>query len=99
MNRINRFVVIGAFVTIVTSLTFARQSPSHASGACARTEFQTVTIKNACAAGGQASAKDAMKAFMKKAKLKDCKACHSNLAPTYELKPDGLATYKKAGGT
>ncbi|MFN0248411.1 MAG: hypothetical protein ACKV2T_16080 [Kofleriaceae bacterium] len=74
-------------------------SPLHAADACARKDFKTTLIKEACQKGGQTAAKDAMKAFMKKAKLKDCKACHTKLAPGYELKPDGLDKFKKAGGS
>jgi hypothetical protein len=39
-----------------------------------------------------------MKAFMKEKKLKSCNECHSKLAPSYELKPDGLEKFKKLGG-
>ncbi len=94
-----RFVVLGSIITIVGALVVGGTSRSQAAAACARTKFETKLIQEACGKGGQAVAKDAMKAFMKKAKLKDCKACHSALAPTYALKPDGLTQYKKAGGT
>ena len=43
-------------------------------------------------------AKDAMKKFMKDAKIKSCNACHTKLAPKYELKKDAFDQFKKAGG-
>jgi hypothetical protein len=64
---------------------------------CRRTEFKTVDVKAACAKD-QKAAKDQMKAFMKKAKLKNCQVCHSSLAPDYKLKDDGLKKYQDAGG-
>lgn len=94
----NKLVLFGSMMVIVGALTVAKMAPTHAADACARKSFQTALVKDACQKGGQAGAKDAMKAFMKKAKMKDCKACHSKLAPAYELKTDGLATFKKAGG-
>lgn len=60
---------------------------------------KTTLLKNACQQGGQKAAKDAMKAFMKDKKIKDCKQCHTKLAPSYELKADGLEQFKKAGGS
>ena len=39
-----------------------------------------------------------MKKFMKDAKIKTCNQCHTKLAPTYELKPDAVEQFKKAGG-
>lgn len=93
-----RFVVLGSILTIIGALAIG-SSRSHAADACVRSKFETKLVKDACTKGGQPAAKDAMKAFMKKAKLKDCKACHSTLAPKYELKADGLAKYTKAGGT
>jgi NAD-dependent SIR2 family protein deacetylase len=65
---------------------------------CVTKDFKTELAKNACAKGGQPAAKDAMKKFMKEAKIKTCNACHTKLAPKYELKTDGLDQFKKAGG-
>ena len=77
-------------------------SASHAGAPCKRTTFETKLVKDACAAGGMAAAKDMMKKFVKEAKAKqpglECATCHSKLAPSYELTPDGLAAYKKLGG-
>ena len=44
------------------------------------------------------AAKDAMKAFNKKNNINSCNKCHTKLAPSYELKADGLEQYKKLGG-
>lgn len=94
-----RLAVFGSIVTLVGALTFARMSSSQAGDPCARKDFKTTLLKNACQQGGQKAAKDAMKAFMKDKKIKDCKQCHSKLAPSYELKADGLVQFKKAGGS
>ena len=40
--------------------------------------------QQACDKGGQAAAKDAMKAWNKEKKISSCNKCHSKLAPTYE---------------
>jgi len=65
---------------------------------CVRRDFKTELVKNACAAGGQKAAKDAMKQFQTDHKIKACLACHQKLAPKYELKADGLDQFHKAGG-
>lgn len=69
---------------------------------CSRTKFDTKLVADACAAGGMATAKDVMKKWVKENKSKqaglECASCHSKMAPTYDLKPDGLATFKKLGG-
>src|SRR5690349_17145787 len=89
-----------SIATIVGALAFASFSSTSADAAdaCHHTEFKTVMVKDACTNGGQKAAKDAMKKFMKEAKIKSCNQCHSKLAPTYDLKPDGLDQFKKAGG-
>jgi hypothetical protein len=53
---------------------------------------------NACATGGQAAAKDAMKRFAAEHGIKSCNQCHTKLAPTYELKSDGFAQFAKITG-
>ena len=69
---------------------------------CARSKFETKLVADACAAGGLAKAKDVMKKWVKDNKSKqsglECASCHSKMAPSYDLKPDGLATFKKLGG-
>jgi hypothetical protein len=70
--------------------------------ACKRTKFDTKLVADACTNGGVAKAKDVMKKWVKEVKSKqaglECATCHSKMAPTYDLKPDGLATFKKLGG-
>ena len=64
-------------------------------------ELKTDLVKKACADGGQPAAKDAMKKFMKGAKIKSCNQCHSSLAdgkPPYALKDDAYDQFKTAGG-
>jgi len=74
-----------------------------APGACHRTEFKTKLIKDACAQGGQAAAKAAMKQFVKDARATEpaieCKSCHKSVGGDYPLKDDGFDHFKKLGGS
>jgi hypothetical protein len=89
---------LASITTLVAALGFATISSAGSVTPCVTKEFKTVLAKEACAKGGQPAAKDAMKKFMKEAKIKSCNACHSKLAPKYELKPTGLDQFTKAGG-
>jgi len=92
---------IFAFITtIIVSLGVATMTSSDAQAVtpCLTKEFKTELAKGACEKGGQPAAKDAMKKFMKDAKIKSCNACHSKLAPKYELKKDAIDQFTKAGG-
>jgi hypothetical protein len=89
---------LASITTLVAALGFATISSAGSVTPCVTKEFKTVLAKEACAKGGQPAAKDAMKKFMKEAKIKSCNACHSKLAPRYELKPTGLDQFTKAGG-
>ena len=97
-----KYGIFAALSAIVISLGIATFAPSSAHGGgatpCVTKEFKTELAKAACEKGGQPAAKDAMKKFMKDAKLKSCNACHAKLAPKYELKADGLEQFKKHGG-
>ncbi len=96
----SKLATFASITTILVSLGFASFSAADAVAVtpCVTKEFKTELAKNACEKGGQPAAKDAMKKFMKDAKIKSCNACHTKLAPKYELKPDGLEQFKKAGG-
>jgi hypothetical protein len=92
---------LGLFATlavIVGALSFSNMPAPDAAANCVAKTFKTDLVKNACAKGGQKAAKDAMKAFNKEKKIKSCNQCHTKLAPSYELKADGLEQYKKLGG-
>lgn len=95
-----KFAIFASAATIVASLGIASLTANDAQAvtACVTTNFKTVIAKEACTKGGQPAAKDAMKKFMKEAKIKSCNQCHSKLAPKYELKADALDQFKKAGG-
>ncbi|NVB79293.1 MAG: hypothetical protein HOV81_12930 [Kofleriaceae bacterium] len=95
-----KFTILASITTILATLGLAKLSANDALAVnpCVTKEFKTELARDACAKGGQPAAKDAMKAFMKEAKLKSCNACHSKLAPNYELKADGLEQFKKLGG-
>lgn len=91
----------GLFATlavIVGALTFSNMPQPDAAGDCVNKTFRTDLVKNACTKGGQKSAKEAMKAWAKEKKIKSCNQCHSKLAPSYDLKKDGLDQFKKLGG-
>jgi len=88
------------YASLSTVLLVIALGMSTAQGAdpCHRNEFQTDMVKAACTKGGQAAAKDAMKAFIKEKKIKSCNQCHAKLAPNFELKDDGFKQFKDLGG-
>ena len=92
--------IFASIAAILSALTFATMSSATAADApaCVHKDFKTVIAKEACEKGGQKAAKDAMKKFMKDAKIKSCNQCHTKLAPSYELKKDAVDQFKKAGG-
>ena len=95
-----KFAIFASIATIIGTLGIASLTSNDAQAvtACNTTTFKTQLAKDACAKGGQPAAKDAMKKFMKDAKIKSCNNCHAKLAPKYELKSDALDKFKKAGG-
>jgi hypothetical protein len=95
-----KFGILASITTIVVSLGIASLTSGEAQAvtACMTKEPKTELLKAACTKGGQPAAKDAMKKFMKDAKIKSCNACHTKLAPKYELKKDAHEQFKKAGG-
>jgi hypothetical protein len=97
----SKLTLFASIATIVASLGIASLTASDAQAvtSCVTKEFKTQLAKDACTKGGQPAAKDAMKKFMKEAKIKSCNQCHAKLAPKYELKADGVDQFKKAGGT
>ena len=93
--------LIASIATITGALAFATFSTSgtaEAQDACTRSDFKTEMVRDACKSGGQKAAKDVMKKFNKDNNIKSCNQCHSKLAPTYSLKPDGLDQFVKLGG-
>ena len=92
--------LLASVSVIAGALTFAQLSTPSAQGAdaCKHTDLKTVLVKEACTKGGQKAAKDAMKAWAKEKGIKSCNQCHSKLAPTYDLKADGLQQFVKLGG-
>jgi len=90
---------LSSLTALVAALAIATVSaPTEAADSCQHKEFKTVLVSEACKSGGQAAAKDAMKKFMKEAKIKTCNQCHAKLAPSYELKKDAFDQFKNAGG-
>ena len=92
--------IFASIATIIVSLGIASLTSTDAQAVtpCVTKDFKTELAKSACEKGGQPAAKDAMKKFMKDAKIKSCNNCHAKLAPKYELKSDALDKFKKAGG-
>lgn len=95
--------IFASITTIVAALGVASLTASAGDGdakaaPCQHKEFKTELVKAACDKGGQPAAKDAMKAFNKEHKIASCNKCHSKLAPSYDLKADGLDQFKKLGG-
>lgn len=90
--------LFATLTTIIAAITFATMSEPRAGDACKHTKFETEMVRDACKAGGQDKAKEVMKEFNKKNSIKSCNQCHTKLAPTYELKADGLEQFKKLGG-
>lgn len=99
MSKLGIFASLSALVAAIGLAAFTA-TPAQADDPtpCQRKEFKTDLVKNACAKGGQPAAKDAMKAFNKEKKISSCNKCHSKLAPTYELKADGLKQFNDLGG-
>ncbi len=95
-------LVIGMFA-VSAALGLAWPTEPQAGAPCKRTQFETTLVAEACRAGGQSAAKDAMKKWVKQAKAKkaglECKSCHSKLAPSYDLAPDGLLLFTELGGS
>lgn len=91
--------IIAAITTIAGTLAFATfaPSPAESAGDCVHKEFKTEMVRDACKTGGQKAAKDVMKKFNKDNNIKSCNQCHSKLAPSYDLKPDGLDQFVKLG--
>ena len=91
--------IFASIAALVTSFALATASAGDDKPApCVHKELKTVIAKEACTSGGQPAAKDAMKKFMKDAKIKSCNQCHKSLAPKYDLKDDAFDQFKKAGG-
>lgn len=92
--------IIAAVTTLAGALAFATftTSSADAQDACVRNDYKTEMVRDACTSGGQKAAKDVMKKFNKDNNIKSCNQCHSKLAPSYDLKPDGLEQFKKLGG-
>jgi len=95
MAKLGLFASITA---VITALTFATMSTTDAADACVHKDFKTEMVKSACTKGGQAAAKEAMKAFNKEKKIKSCNQCHTKLAPSYDLKKDAYEQFEKLGG-
>jgi hypothetical protein len=98
MSKLGFFAALTSLAGVLAFATLSTPAADADVTACVHKELKTDLVKQACDKGGQPEAKTAMKAFMKDKKIKSCNQCHSKLAPSYDLKPDGLDQYTKAGG-
>jgi hypothetical protein len=98
MTKLGIFSPIVALVAALAVATFTAPASADDVTPCVHKDLKTDLVKNACTKGGQAEAKVQMKTFMKSANIKTCNACHSKLAPSYDLKDDAYDQFKKAGG-
>jgi hypothetical protein len=95
----SKYGILASIAAIVAALSIASLSASADPPApCVRKDFKTDLVKQACSTGGQPAAKDAMKKWNKDHNITSCNKCHSKLAPTYDLKDDGLDQFQKLGG-
>ena len=97
MAKLGIFASVSAIALALGLATMAPSTARADDDGCKHKDQKTEMMKEACKKG-QGAAKDAMKAFMKKAGIKSCNQCHSKLAPTYDLKTDAYDQFKKAGG-
>lgn len=95
---IPRSIWLGSLAALVTALMFGNLSRPGAADRCVRKDFKTELVGRACKQGGQAAAREAMKAFAKEKKIEKCRHCHATLGPDYDLEPTGLADFQKLGG-
>jgi hypothetical protein len=94
----SKYGILVSIAAIIGALSIASLSASADTAPCVRKDFKTDLVKQACASGGQPAAKDAMKKWNKDHNITSCNKCHSKLAPTYDLKDDGLTQFQKLGG-
>lgn len=92
--------LFGSLTAIIAFVGFATLGSGTASAGdpCKHDDLKTELVKKACKDGGQDKAKEVMKAWNKEKGIKSCNQCHTKLAPSYDLKKDGLEQYKKLGG-
>jgi hypothetical protein len=97
-----RAVVLAAAIAVTLVALAVPPAAGDDPKPCHRTSFQVDLVKKACASGGQQAAKNAMKAWVKKAKAAPggdpdltCDSCHGDLAPEYPLSDGALAKFKK----
>jgi hypothetical protein len=99
MSKFGLIASVGFIVAALGMATLTADAGDDGKAApCVHKDFKTDLVKQACEKGGQPAAKDAMKAFNKEKNINSCNKCHSKLAPSYELKADGLDQFKKLGG-
>ncbi|MEZ4404434.1 MAG: hypothetical protein R3B06_30725 [Kofleriaceae bacterium] len=100
MKKFGFAAVLATFVATLTIVGLT--GSSEAAAPCKHPKMETKLVADACKAGGQKAAKDAMKKWMKEAKKKDssltCTSCHTKAAGDYPNKPDAVEKFKKLGG-
>jgi mono/diheme cytochrome c family protein len=102
MVKLGFAALVAAFVATLAVVTVTGSGSAEAAAPCKAKKIETKFLADACKAGGQKGAKDAMKKAMKTWKKKgatvSCASCHTQVGGAYPLKTDGLKMYKDLGG-
>lgn len=100
MKKIALIILAGASAAILSLSALPQEAD--AGKACARTDYKSKMLQEACKKD-QAAAKKAMRDFVKEAKkvAKEkvtCSTCHEKTSGDYPLKKDGFKKFKAWGG-
>lgn len=94
MVKLGFAALVAAFVATLAVVTVTSTGTAEAAAPCKTKKIETKFVADACKAGGQKGAKDAMKKAMKEWKKKDatvsCASCHKQVGGAYPLKPNAM---------
>lgn len=94
MVKLGFAALIATFLATLTVVTVSSPGTADAAAPCKAKKLETKFVQDACKAGGQKGAKDAMKKAMKDWKKKDssvsCASCHSKVGGDYPKKPNAM---------
>ena len=92
MVKLGFAALVAAFVATLAVVTVT--GSAEAAAPCKAKKIETKFLADACKAGGQKAAKDAMKKAMKTWKKKDatvsCASCHTQVGGAYPKKPNAM---------
>jgi hypothetical protein len=94
MVKLGFAALVAAFVATLAVVTVTGSGSAEAAAPCKAKKIETKFLADACKAGGQKGAKDAMKKAMKTWKKKDatvsCASCHTQVGGAYPKKPNAM---------